>query len=290
MWLLNWEESSLLLREAVKLLPTVSPRSLKHTDKQHMFADFAGLASMAAAIALNAGQGAYHALRLLELGRGVIVGLLMEMSGDISDLKQQHPDLAAEFTSLRDELGALVDRTTSPISTDNTPSWESQAKRHREADLKFSELITRIRAPLVSHNFLHPPTADELMAAADPDPVIVINSSSYRCDLFLIEHDRIGALDLPDLKLEDVEKWARDLREPARAASFDTAPLLEWLWDAVGRLNLDALGFRDSISDDNWPRVWWIPTGLLNQLPLHAAGRLAQGSTEAVLDRVMSYA
>ncbi|KAJ4181737.1 hypothetical protein NW767_014057 [Fusarium falciforme] len=109
-----------------------------------MFADFTGLASMAVATALNVGQGAYHALRLLELGCGVIVGQLMEMRGDISDLKQQHPDLGAEFTSLRDELRAPVDRTTSPISTDNTPSWESQAKRHREAYLKFSELINQV--------------------------------------------------------------------------------------------------------------------------------------------------
>ncbi|KAH7124551.1 hypothetical protein EDB81DRAFT_600406, partial [Dactylonectria macrodidyma] len=187
------------------------PRSLKHTDKQHMLADFAGLASTAAATALNAGQDAYHALCIFELGRGVIAGLLMEMRGDIFDLKQQHPDLAAEFTSLRDELDAPVGRTTSPISTDNTPSWESQAKRGREADQKFSELITRIRALPGFHNFLHPPTADELMAAANPDPIIVLNSSSYRCDSFFIEHDRIRVLELPDLKVEDVKNRVCDL-------------------------------------------------------------------------------
>ncbi|RYP32700.1 hypothetical protein DL768_011129 [Monosporascus sp. mg162] len=80
----NWEESSLLLQEAVNLLPTMSPRSLKHTDKQHMLADFAGLASIAGATALNSGKEAYYALQLLELGRGVIAGLLMEMRKDIS--------------------------------------------------------------------------------------------------------------------------------------------------------------------------------------------------------------
>jgi hypothetical protein len=88
----------------------------------------------------------YHALRLLELGRGVIASLQIEMRGDIAGLKQQYPGLAEEFISLRDELDAPMDRTTSPISTDNTPSWESQARRHREADQKFSELITKIRA------------------------------------------------------------------------------------------------------------------------------------------------
>jgi methyl coenzyme M reductase subunit C-like uncharacterized protein (methanogenesis marker protein 7) len=287
---LNWEESSLLLQEAVNLLPAVSPRSLKHTDKQHMLADFAGLASIAAATALNAGKDAYHALRLLELGRGVIAGLLMEMRGDISDLKQQHSGLANEFTSLRDELDVPVDRTTSPISTDNTPSWESQAKRRREADQKFNELITRIRALPGFYNFLLPPTRDELMAAADPDPIIVLNLSPYRCDAFLIERDQIRVLELPGLTLEEVQKQAQDLRSSRRVASFYVTPTLEWLWDAVCRPSLEALGFKNpiSISDNNWPRVWWISAGLLSQLPLHAAGRHALGSTDTVLDRVMS--
>ncbi|RYP53061.1 hypothetical protein DL770_011005 [Monosporascus sp. CRB-9-2] len=281
----NWEESSSLLQEAVKLLPTVSLRSLKHTDKQHMLADFAGLASMAAATALNSGKEAYHALQLLELGRGVIAGLLIEMRSDISDLQQQHPGLADEFTSFRDELDAPTDRT-SPISTDDTLSWESQAKRRRKADRNFNELITRIRAQPGFHNFLLPPTAKELMAAANPDPIIAVNLSSYRCDAFLIRRDRIKVLELPGLTLGEVQERVRNLQLSRLTASF--SPLLEWLWDVIARPSLDALGFRDTVSDDNWPRIWWVPTGLLSQLPLHAAGRYALGSAETVLDRVMS--
>ncbi|RYP20115.1 hypothetical protein DL765_002957 [Monosporascus sp. GIB2] len=281
----NWEESSLLLQEAVNLLPTVSPRSLKHTDKQHMLADFAGLASMAAATALNSGKEAYHALQLLELGRDVIAGLLMEIRSDVSDLQQQHPNLANEFISLRDELDTPADRI-SPISTDDALSWESQAKRRRNADQKFSELITKIRAQPGFHNFLLPPTAEELMAAADPDPIIVVNLSSYRCDAFLIRRDWIKVLELPGLTLGEVQERTRNLELSRLTASF--SPLLEWLWDVIARPSLGALGFRDTISDDNWPRIWWIPTGLLSQLPLHAAGRHAPGSAETVLDRVMS--
>jgi tetratricopeptide (TPR) repeat protein len=285
---LNWQESYSLLREAVNLLPVLSPRSLKHTDKQHMLAEFAGLASMAAATALNARKDAYHALRLLELGRGVIAGLLMEMRGDISDLKQRHPSLADEFTSFRDKLDVPVDKTTSPISTNNTSSWESQVRRHREVDQKFSELITRIRAQSGFNNFLLPPTAVELMTAADPDPIIIVNLSSYRCDAFLIERDQIRVLELPSLTLTEVQKQARDLQSSRQAAFFHVTPILEWLWDAICRPSLEALGFKNPISDISWPRVWWISAGLLSQLPLHAAGRYTLGSTETVLDRVMS--
>ena len=47
------------------------------------------------------------------------------------------------------------------------------------------------------------------MAAADPDPIVVINVSLYRCDAFLIEHNRIRVLELSDLKEEEVEERAR---------------------------------------------------------------------------------
>ncbi|KAK0706616.1 hypothetical protein B0T26DRAFT_727329 [Lasiosphaeria miniovina] len=64
--------------------------------------------------------------------------------------------------------------------------------------------------------------------------------------------------------------------------------MLEWLWDAAVRPILGELGFLEPPSDDSWPRVWWIPTGPLSLLPLHAAGRPFPHSTESALDRVVS--
>jgi tetratricopeptide (TPR) repeat protein len=285
---LDWEHAGLLLEEAVHLLPNVSPRSLRHTDKQHMLAKCAGLAPMAAAMALQAGKTADHALQLLELGRGVISGLLMEIRADISDLKREHFALAAEFISLRDELDAPLETATFLTSHSGAQFWESQVKRRREVEKNFNNLIIRIRDQPGFRNFLLPPTADELMAAADPDPIIVVNVSSLRCDAFLIEHNRIRALELPGLTIGEIAKQARSLRLSRLDGSFQITPMLEWLWDAIGRPTLESLGFVSPISDDNWPRVWWIPTGPLNHLPLHAAGQHADGSTETVLDRVMS--
>jgi hypothetical protein len=48
------------------------------------------------------------------------------------------------------------------------------------------------------------PTPDKLMAAVNPDPIIVVNLSSYRCDAFLIERAQITLLELPNLKIEEV--------------------------------------------------------------------------------------
>jgi hypothetical protein len=62
----------------------------------------------------------------------------------------------------------------------------------------------KIRAQPGFYNFLLPPTLDKQMAAADPDPIIVVNLSSYRCDTFLIQRARIRVLELPTLTLQEV--------------------------------------------------------------------------------------
>ncbi|KMU89188.1 hypothetical protein CIHG_07122 [Coccidioides immitis H538.4] len=218
---LNWEDSSVLLQGAVELLPFVSVRSLEHTDKQHMLAQFTGLASAAAAAALKAGKSASQALRLLELGRDIIAGLLMEMRGDITDLKEQYPHLADEFIHLREELDSPVDEMISSALTNGRASIDSRVKRRYEADQRFEELIKEIRT------------------------------------------------------------------QPKFSEPLHISKLLEWLWNVVSRPSLEALGFANAPKDD-FPRVWWIPTGPLSHLPLHAAGRHMDGSSETVLDRTMS--
>lgn len=143
-------------------------------------------------------------------------------------------------------------------------------------------LVEKIRRQPGFHHFLKPATIHDLMAAAISGPIIVINTSSHRCDAFLIEKDHIRVIKLPHLTIDEVTRRAVNLQDTSEM-SF----LLEWLWDAVCSPCLDALGFKDPVSHDNWPHVWWIPTGSLSGFPLHAAGRHMQAG-EAVLDRVVS--
>lgn len=297
----NFEKATEWFRRAIELLPTVSSRVLKHADQEHLLGNIAGLASKAAATALEAGEDATHALQLLDLGRGVIAGELMDMREDISDLQHQHPDLAQEFVALRDELDSAIDTTAIIPSTDSmlsretmttatttsaakTRSWEEQAERRREANQRFDDLIRRIRAQDEFENFLLPPSADDLMASAEAGPVIVVNVSNARSDAFLITRLSISVLPLPSMTPDEVQTQAQHLV----SSPYDPSPVLEWLWDAVARPCLEALGFTNPVTDDNWPHVWWIPTGMVTQLPLHAAGRYTPGSKETVLDRVMS--
>ncbi|KAJ9419507.1 hypothetical protein QL093DRAFT_1454350 [Fusarium oxysporum] len=70
----------------------------------------------------------------------------------------------------------------------------------------------------------------------------------------------------------------------ARASLSD---ILEWLWNlAVGPI-LDHFGYKDTPQGE-WPRLWWIPTGPLTLLPLHAAGYHSLTLNNLALDRVVS--
>jgi CHAT domain-containing protein len=60
-------------------------------------------------------------------------------------------------------------------------------------------------------------------------------------------------------------------RETDRDAAFD---VLAWSWRAVTEPVLTALGYTRTPDGrvEDWPRVWWCPTGPATVLPLHAAG------------------
>ncbi|WP_329343275.1 CHAT domain-containing protein [Streptomyces sp. NBC_00663] len=67
--------------------------------------------------------------------------------------------------------------------------------------------------------------------------------------------------------------------------------VLDWLWHAVTGPVLRHLGIPATPAPGRRPRVWWIPTGLLSFLPLHAAQRQdTHGRPDAggALDRVVS--
>ncbi len=101
-WLLAHQGAS----TAVSLIALLTPRSLDHSDKQHLLIEVSGLGSEAAAIALMAEKSTYETIQLLELGHRVIIGFLNDIRADISDLQDKYPRLAEEFIKLRDLLDA----------------------------------------------------------------------------------------------------------------------------------------------------------------------------------------
>jgi hypothetical protein len=174
-----------------------------------MFGEFMGLASVAAAITPNAGKDPQTALRLLELGRDVISGLILEIRTDISNLKEKYPELAEKFGNLRNVLDSPPGEPDHPLPSENR---SYQVNRHIEAEKQFKAVIEDIRDIPESQSFLAPTTASDFMEAVKSGPIVVINTSHYRCDAFVIEHKQIRVLNLPDLSLDNIEERLQCLR------------------------------------------------------------------------------
>lgn len=274
-----WTEVSTDLDHAVSLLHTLSPQEMQNVNKQQMLKRFEGLGAHAAAAALNARKETSYALQQLELGRGVISGLVLDLRTDLSFLREEHPEWADQLSRLRN----MLDSGHTTISP--TGSWESGAQARRRAKKDFESLLSKIRSEEGFERFLMPPTVEQLMEAADPDPAVVVNVSLFRCDAFIVEKHRIRLLELPLLSLEDIQTNIKLLKDRP-----DSLPsVLEWLWSSAVHPILDALGFDRPLAlhDDSWPHIWWIPVGPLSSLPLHAAGYHTKHSGETALDRVM---
>lgn len=279
-----------LFEMAVRFLPMTVPRRLSRGDQQHALGPFAGLASDAAAMALRAGEvndqgdtAPSRALRLLELGRGILLSQALDTRTDLTDLETQGGKrgaaLAARFRELRDQL----DRAGDTVALIVSPGLVATSGERRTVDrhdlaARFDATVNEIRSLDGFDTFLLLPELQQLQRQADQDSVVVVNVSQYRSDAILLGPEGITSVPLPDLAMgaltSRIDSFHRTLRIVSDPDAQKTlSETLEWLWDAAAEPILDALGHRDTpAGEDNWPRVWWAPGGLLGLLPLHAAG------------------
>ncbi|WP_405828942.1 CHAT domain-containing protein [Streptomyces sp. NBC_01176] len=256
--------------------------------------------------------GAELALRLLEQGRGVLLGQALDARTETSELLSRVPDeLAAEWRWLLPQLDrpeAAVFTSSEPGGT-NGPAAEDPLTgedRHALAE-RWERLVETIRRVPGCESFLRLPRTDEMLAGiGDAGPVVVVNVSPLRCDALVLHQGRVRPVRLEGLRHAEAERRADAFLAAIRATGDGTLPLsaqrdaqaevretLGWLWTALARPVLDALagwGWAGEDPAGEPGRLWWVPTGPLTALPLHAAGRPEDGG-ESLLDRaVCSYA
>ena len=281
-----------LLQTAIELLPIVSPRTLTQRDCQLRLSHFGGLASRAVSVSLECGETPYDALRLLELGRGVIASLQLDVRWDISALKQYYPDLAQQLDDVRNRLDRQVYNNVEPTQNDLIYI----ASRHRrDLSKRFDSILDVIRQLEGFERLFRGPLESELKEIAGCGSIVLLNASEIRSDAFLINKNNIRSIRLPLLQ-QDLEAYAQRFLNAIRGVRGKTYShavqemnsVLEWLWDVAVEPVLTELGFTQTPSDGNWPRLWWVGCGLLNILPLHAAGYHNSFPRRTALDRVIS--
>ncbi|KAM5342202.1 hypothetical protein ACJ41O_015233 [Fusarium nematophilum] len=280
----DFQRSFEAAKTVMGLIPRLTPRSLDNDDRQNSLGEIAGLASDAAAVAIQAHKGVDVAVDLLEQGQGLLGASLEEIQTDVLDLRESHSELADSFERLREELSGpanMQGRIEEAPIEGAARARENQALRRYDAGREFDELVERIRKLPDFENFLRAPGLEAMNDIAEKGPIVIVNVSIICCNAFIIQWDSIESIPLPDLSRSAVE--ARVLKGDRGSPN-----VLEWLWDVIAKPVLDALGFTQPPSDGEWPHIWWIPTGLLRQFPLHAAGYHIQRASETVIDRVMS--
>ncbi|MEU6918933.1 CHAT domain-containing protein [Streptomyces olindensis] len=271
-------------RLAVELLPRVAPRHLARADQQRTLARLSGLAARAAACAVDAGD-VRLAVRLLEQGRGTLLGHLLEARGEMTELRAAHPAAAARLATLRDRLDEV---SLGPHATVGTSD-----ERHA-LGARWEEELRSVRRLPGFADFLALPSLDELMTCADQGPVVLLYGGPRRGDALVLTGPGgpVRHLALPALGEAAVARQAARFRDALAAsrvpgeerdAQSVLHEVLAWLWDSAVGPVLDAL----APPSGPLQRLWWSPGGALSALPLHAAGHRGDPERTA-LDRVVS--
>lgn len=311
----EWEKASLLLEDSVKMLSKVSPRSLGQKDQGYMLLDLNGLAAEAASLALEARSTAYHALRLLELSRGIIMGFAIDYRGDLSDLEATDPELSKRFNGLRTEIDTpLLDRASDlPTGTESSlfnrevvyHQGRTHALQRRETAIReMEETLAEIRKLPGHEEFQLPPPAEELMSMANNGPIVTFVSSHFRSDAIIVTSSSISALPLPDLLFDEIPNRLGPINKPSKRSSkrsrkslLESAEknkkmreMLLWLWDVAVEPVLQELKLAGPTSNkDTKPtHIWWIGVGALSIAPFHAAGDHSSNSSRNTLNYAIS--
>ena len=254
-------------------------RSLETADRQYLLSHAAGLAANTAGAALRMSKQPSEALTILEKGGGLLASSLDEIRTDIKELRLACPVLAEAFIRLRDELDSS---TGSEAAEKDLSSNGVQGRRRRDAVKALDELLLQIQEKSGFEDFLGPLTNQQMLPAADYGPVVVLNSSWMGVDAIIIQEDQLTSLVFPEVKDFQTLQFMPE-------HEYGSVQALEILWNAFISSILDHLGFTETpVDGQNWPHVWWIPTGPLSRLPIHAAGLHFKRSGETVMDRVIS--
>lgn len=263
---------------------------MSRQDMQFRLSGLSNLSTFAAAASLNSGQQPGEALDLLEMGRGLISGSLIGSRVDVSDLQSINPKLSSEYEEVRDALSR---------KPDTMPSGD-MVRYRQELNKRLTSLEDQIRKISGLPRFQLQASGEQLRELASNGPLVCFNVTGFRSDAFIVTTESIEVLPLPSLLEDDLKGNSRDIIGEARLTKCTLverdksnrrlAQILVWLWDVAIKPVLDHLGFRgqpDSSTTD-LPRVWWVASGLMGLMPLHAAGSGWDDTIENTASRCIS--
>ncbi|MEU4249006.1 CHAT domain-containing protein [Amycolatopsis sp. NPDC026612] len=258
-------EAASALGLAVQLQADVVPERLARSDVQRLLADARGLPLDAATLAIER-QEFWRAAHLLELGRGVLLNRALGVRVDSTPIRRRDQILADAFDEARDRLDSL---TSAPAESRIRAVEDYHAVLHQ---------VRRVRG---LGQFLRPPDSARLLRAASAGPVVLVNASPRHGDALVMLRQGVGHVPLPDFDAAEAEQRAAALHR-GELTEADMTELLDWLWRVV----VEPIRRPLRRLVPSGARLWWVPTGPLALLPLHAATCARTG--DSALDEMVS--
>ncbi|MFE4256264.1 CHAT domain-containing protein [Streptomyces sp. NPDC056910] len=263
----SWQDAADGYAVAVELLPLTAWRGLARTDRERLLAERSHVAGEAAACAIACGR-LEQAVELLDHGRSVLWGQVLDTRTDLTALRETHPALTDRLAGLR---AALEEGTW-------TAPGQDTGEQLRQLAHEWEELLGEVRRLPGFEHFLVPLPFSMLSGATAAGPLVIVNVSRYRCDTLVVTPGRVTLVPLPGLTTDEAERRTERylstldrLNQPGASAGPSQQTVmatLEWLWDTVAAPVLDS----PEMAAWRGRRVWWCPTGPLALLPVHAAG------------------
>lgn len=286
-------EAATALRRAVELLPDCAPLGLSWTDQEHQLSAAGDLVSDATAVHLAIGD-IERAVELAETGRGTVLSHSLDTGTELDELESVAPDLAGEFRRLTTEISARARLDGRLHDLAAAPGTRISPRRVTD---DWSTLLDRIRTLPGWAEFLRRPTPTQLRRVLTGGAIVLVTAGTIGGGAVVLRDGDTVHVPLPNLTLTAVRGRANVLAgieilsdQPGRNARVALArgaddDHLAWLWDNVTGPVLDAVGATTAGPTSALPRIWWVATGSLGLLPLHAAG-IPDGP--CALDRVVS--
>ncbi|MBP2330763.1 CHAT domain-containing protein [Kibdelosporangium banguiense] len=227
----------------------------------------------AQSIAQNDGPGA---LEGIEDGRAMMLSNAFNTRRELDNLRRADPELAEEFIVVRQRATDFYQPGAPPPAAEDIEKW-------RALSAEWTVLSERVKALPDFDRFLMPLPmgATDLQPAAAEGPVVTINVNPRRCDAIVLSTSGTRLVALPGLNADDLQERSERFHSALSDAEARETVLQEtlgWLWDVIAEPVLTKLALPQG------SRLWWSPTGPLNFLPLHAAGR----DSESAFDHVVS--
>ncbi|WP_331768921.1 CHAT domain-containing protein (plasmid) [Embleya sp. NBC_00888] len=276
-----WHEAVAGYSAAVKIRPQMVWIGLDQDDKRNILSAEGSLCATAGAAAAIADGQLELGVELLEQGRMIIWSQIAGLRDLLPTGHSIPQDARDRLLAIESELGGgragEAEVSLLPLRHPaNSPEAIRDLVRRLELGQERETLVHR-------YGLDQRPEYAELKRAAAQGPVVVVNVSSYRCDAIIVLHDRSPVhVPLPDLAIDDIITWANQIDQEGlrKAGKAISRRLWNRLADPVFKAVKPYLGARR--------RIWWLPTGPLSGLPLHAAGLPGPNPNTDLLTQVVS--